>query len=219
MNKKLLWVDNLRAFATFAVILLHVSAPILYKYGSISNFSWWIGNIYDSSVRFCVPIFLMLSGALMYPKTYELSDFFKKRFSRILFPFVFWSLVYILHDLSIKFYNGDVMTMKEIAVVIFTKVKDGASYHLWYIYMLIGIYMIFPIFQKWINNSTKKDIMYYLLVWGIVIIIGLPFFNRFKMNIDFRYFSGFLGYTILGYFLAVKVEVYKKIIPLHPLCI
>jgi len=56
-NENILWIDSLRIFATFSVILLHVAATILYQYGSISNFNWWVGNIYDSSVRFCVPLF------------------------------------------------------------------------------------------------------------------------------------------------------------------
>lgn len=213
MSKEILWADNLRAFATFSVILLHVSASSLNQYGHISDNIWWVGNIYNSTVRFCVPIFLMLSGALIFSKTYELSNFFKKRFSRIIFPFIFWSLLYIFNDLLIQFLNGDNMYVNEVTSIVFLKLKNGASFHLWYIYMLIGLYLIFPIFQKWINNSSNKEIIYYLFIWLLVMILGLPIINKLKPDIDFRYFSGFIGYPILGYFLAVKLDYKKKLIP------
>lgn len=215
MKEKLLWADNLRAFATLAVILLHTAAPILYQYGSIPNSYWWIGNLVDGTVRFCVPIFLMLTGALLYSKTYSLSEFFKKRFTRILLPFLFWSLVYIVHGLIRKWCHGaDAITVSEVANTFYNKLMHGASLHLWYIYMLIGIYMIFPIIQKWIVNSSNKEILYYLAIWVLVAVLNFPFINTIKPNIDVRYFSGYLGYTIVGYFLAQRITYNKKLLPL-----
>ena len=83
MREKIIWIDNLRVIATIAVIMLHVSAPILYKYGSISNYIWNIGNLFDGMVRWCVPIFFMLSGALLLNEDLEISSFLKKRLLRI----------------------------------------------------------------------------------------------------------------------------------------
>ncbi|POR16914.1 hypothetical protein BWK58_15200, partial [Flavobacterium columnare] len=94
-NENLYWITSLRVLATFSVIFLHTSAEILYQYGKTSNANWWIGNIYDSSVRFCVPIFLMISGALILSKDYKnITEYLKKRVLRIIFPFLFWSIVY-----------------------------------------------------------------------------------------------------------------------------
>lgn len=80
MKDKLFWLDNIRAVSTIAVVILHVAAPILYKYGEITEENWNIGNFYDGMVRFCVPVFFMLSGALLLSKDYELSYFLKKDF-------------------------------------------------------------------------------------------------------------------------------------------
>ena len=88
------WLDAVRWLATIAVITIHVVAPYLYQYGQISIVNWNIYNVIDSLSRFAVPFFVMLSGALLLNRTISLVDFLKKRFLRILIPFLFWSLIY-----------------------------------------------------------------------------------------------------------------------------
>jgi surface polysaccharide O-acyltransferase-like enzyme len=85
---KLYWADNLRVIAIFSVILVHVMDPLFENNPSVSPV-WWIGNIYGSFVRYCVPIFVMLTGALILPKDYELKYFLKKKFIRNFFLFFF----------------------------------------------------------------------------------------------------------------------------------
>lgn len=203
IKEKVFWADDLRAFATIAVILLHVSAPVVSRYGVVSNRDWWLANVIDSSARFCVPVFLMLTGALILPRTYEIADFLKKRFSRIVLPFVFWSFVYILYNLSTK-RLGASLDAVGLSKYILIQLKNGASYHLWYIYMICGIYLFIPIVSKWIVNSTKNEISYYIVIWFIAILINLPFLIGIKPKLDLSYFSGFLGYPILGYLLTIR---------------
>jgi surface polysaccharide O-acyltransferase-like enzyme len=201
-NENLEWIDSLRVLATFSVIFLHVACNILYKYGSISNLDWWVGNIYDSSVRFCVPIFLMISGTLILSKTYEsIGEYLRKRVLRILFPFLFWSIIYIARDLFFKFHHGEYLTLIEILKFIFIKLKGGASFHLWYIYLIIGLYLFFPIIGKWISKSNKHEIKYFLGIWLLTILAHLPFVKKFIPNIEISYFSGYIGLPILGYYL------------------
>jgi len=201
-NEKLYWIDSLRVLAIFSVIVLHVSAPILGKYGSISNFDWWIGNIYDSSVRFCIPIFLMISGALILSKTYEsIGEYLKKRVMRILLPFLFWSMIYILKDIFHQVSGGEHKTIIEFLKFAFSRLRDGASYHLWYIYMIIGLYLFFPIIGKWINKSNKYEIKYFIIIWLLSILVQAPFINKIFPNINLIYFSGYIGFPILGFYL------------------
>jgi len=105
-NNPVNWIDNLRVLATISVIFLHVSASVTAKFGSISFITWTIGNIYNSSVRFCVPIFVMITGALLLPKDYEISDFLKKKFIRVVLPFVFWGIIYLLFLVYVKDSQG-----------------------------------------------------------------------------------------------------------------
>ncbi|SHM65666.1 acyltransferase [Flavobacterium chilense] len=204
VGSKMIWTTNLRVVATFSVIFLHVTSEILYQFGRVSDFVWWTGNIYDSMVRFCVPVFVMLTGALMLGKTYELNDFLKKRFSRIVFPFLFWSFIYAILALRHKISEDHGMSFLESIKWIIHLLQKGSSYHLWYIYMIIGIYLFIPIISKWIQNATEKEILYFLSIWVFTLTINQPILSGFKINIDLTYFSGFIGYVVLGYYLSIK---------------
>ncbi|MCP2037680.1 acyltransferase family protein [Chryseobacterium sp. HSC-36S06] len=195
------WIDSLRVFATIAVIVLHVAAPIVYQFGSISGTVWWIGNIIDSSVRFCVPIFLMISGVLLLSKDYSsIRGYLKKRVLRIFYPFLFWSIIYLLKDILYYSYMGS-MNIHKIDELIKNGVISGVSYHFWYIYLIIGLYLVFPLLSKWIKNSTKREIEYFLTLWFITLFITFPFISSFIPKINIIYFSGFIGFPILGYYL------------------
>ncbi len=211
-NENLDFINSLRVLATFSVIFLHVAANILYQYGTISNLDWWSGNIYDSSVRFCVPIFLMISGSLIFSKNYESTgEFLKKRVLRILLPFCFWSIIYIAVGLSQKFIHGEYLSLIEVLKFVFVKLRSGASFHLWYIYMVIGLYLFFPIIGKWLHNSNNNEIKYFLGIWLLTVFINMPYVKKLMPNIDISYFSGYIGFPILGYYLSnIHINFEKK---------
>lgn len=212
-TNNLSWTTNLRVVATISVIFLHVTSEILYQYGKISNSIWWTGNIYDSVVRFCVPVFVMLTGVLLLAKKYELNDFLKKRFLRIILPFLFWSLIYALVSLNDKISAGNhEMSFFEIVKWLISQLKNGSSLHLWYIYMIIGIYLFIPIISKWIQNATEKEILYFIFIWLFTLFINQPVLSKFRVNINLTYFSGFIGYVVLGYYLSVKSFAISKLV-------
>ena len=190
------WLDGIRWLATIAVITIHVVAPYLYQYGQISIGSWNIYNLIDSLSRFAVPFFVMLSGALLLNRNITLVDFLKKRFLRILIPFLFWSLIYSIYN-YLKNGEPDINYL----IYFFNSLKDGASYHFWYIYMLIGLYLAIPILNKWIVNSNNQLIIYFLIIWFVGLIIN---FYDLTLHKDFSLtiFTGYVGYLILGYFIA-----------------
>jgi surface polysaccharide O-acyltransferase-like enzyme len=204
-SKEISWADNLRAISTFCVIILHTSSTILYQYGTISNSYWWTGNIFDSAVRFCVPMFLMLTGVLLLPKDYTLKYFLKNRFLKIILPFAFWSLIYIIYNLRLEIVYEQKMTTEIFFKWFLSQIKLGASPHFWYVYMIIGIYLFIPIISKWIRNSNEKEILYFLLIWAFILFFKEPYIMNFKINIDITYFTGYIGYPVLGYYLSNKV--------------
>ena len=161
------WLDIIRFIATIAVIVIHVTAPYIYQYGSISMAQWNFYNVVDSLSRFAVPFFVMLSGALLMNKEIQLADFLKKRFVRILIPFLFWSIVYSVYN----YYKLNIENKMNISAYVLDCFTNGASYHLWYIYMLIGLYLLIPILAKWIQTSSDSSINYFILIW-IVFQIG-----------------------------------------------
>ncbi|WP_417888211.1 acyltransferase [Zunongwangia sp.] len=211
MKKKSLWLDNIRAISTIAVVILHVSSPILYKYGEISEGIWNIGNFYDGMVRFCVPVFFMLSGALLLSKDYQLSYFIKKRFWRIIPPLIFWSVIYLIYD---KFLVGEKSyTIISSIKMIIRNLFYGAKFHLWFVYTLLGLYLFIPILRKWIKHSNNKEILYFLIIWFFTIIYSLPYLKTYLPNIPLTNFSGYIGYLVLGYYLS-NFTLRNKYIPI-----
>ena len=79
------WISNSRVLATVCVVLLHVASSVLYKYNQVPNSHWWIGNVYDSFVRFSVPLFLMITGALLLGRQHDYPIFLKRKVYKNLF--------------------------------------------------------------------------------------------------------------------------------------
>jgi surface polysaccharide O-acyltransferase-like enzyme len=203
-GNKTLWYDNLRVIATIGVIGIHVSSDYQPETGTISAYSFWIGNIFDSLSRFSVPVFVMLSGALLLPREYGIGVFLKKRMMRLVIPFLFWSCIYIAKSLWDMHDAGTHMTTVETVRYIFVQFRDGSSLHLWYVYMIVGLYLFVPIIGKWARNSSSKELLYFLCIWLLTVLFGQPVIEKAKPDIDLSYFSGFLGYLILGYYLSKK---------------
>jgi surface polysaccharide O-acyltransferase-like enzyme len=197
------WINNLKVIALFAVIVLHTASPLLMDFKKAELNNWLVADFYNALVRFAVPVFVMITGALLLHREYEVTDFLKRRLSRIIWPFLFWSFIYI----GYSWYNEDIAftgdTWSNTSIVLH-QLKYGAYYHLWYVYMLIGLYLFMPVISKFVRNATEKEILYFLLVWFMVLAFSQPYLSRFEPQVDIRYFGGYLGYLVLGHYLAFK---------------
>ncbi len=202
------WVSNLRVISLFAVIVLHTASLLLMDYKKALLNDWLVADFYNALVRFAVPVFVMISGALMLHREYELGDFLKRRLSRVIWPFLIWSFIYI----GYSWYIEDIAFTEDAWAnirVILHQLKYGAYYHLWYVYMLIGLYLFIPIISKFVRNATEKELRYFLLVWFVVMLFSQPYLLRFQPMIDVHYFTGYLGYLVLGHYLAL-IELPQK---------
>lgn len=195
------WLDVLRTLATFSVVFLHVSAVLLTQSNHISYHDFVVGNIFDGAVRFCVPVFFMISGALLLSKEYPLDVYFKKRFIRIIPAFIVWSLIYILWQLYELHSIGRIFTAKEILNYTIDKLLTGSEYHMWFVYVLIGMYMFVPVLGKWIRNASQNEILYFLIVWWVILLFNYPVLENYQNIIELSNFSGYIGYLVLGYWL------------------
>ena len=88
--------DVLRVGACLAVILLHLSATIVMDRDFLGGIHWHISNAIDAATRWCVPVFVMLSGALLLAPRKHASpgEFWAKRLSRLLPAMLAWPAVY-----------------------------------------------------------------------------------------------------------------------------
>lgn len=202
---KINWLDLLKVIAVFMVIVAHANDCIILNQDGNFNFEWgtYIGSLY----RFSVPLFVLISGVLLLPTKLNTLEFYKKRLWRILPPLLFWGVAYVLFD-------GLVLNAKSSSKMWFDVLRlplsfGDASPHLWYLYMLVGLYLIIPIISPWVAKATKRELELVLAIFifstfipYLKFLTGLAFgvcdWNEFH---SFYYLSGFIGYLLLGYYL------------------
>lgn len=190
-KKRIFYFDELRALAILFVILCHTTTiyrPYYYNFSAMSipsilNMLGWVG----------VPLFFMISGALLLNRDYSLKDFFKRRFARILIPFIFWIIItLILEYLLLGF------STKQLINVFLGKKK-----YTWFIWVMMGIYLILPVINSFTKQYGIRGVEYFLAIWFATIVLntfGLyPFYQM-----ELSYFAGFIGFPVLGYYIANK---------------
>jgi len=205
-KKKLFYADLIRVLAVFMVMIIHASAPLLAAWGKETPDYWMWGNGFDSVVRACVPLFVMLSGALILGRQEPLGDFFSKRFSRLLLPFVIWVAVFINWRI---FYIGEVLPPDKIILMV---LKGPVYYHLWYLYMVMGLYLITPFLRHLLAVVQKGELKYLLGLWFIFnSVLPLVLYMVYlyagysaQFGIAVPSVMGYTGYYVLGWWLRQR---------------
>lgn len=208
---RLLQYDLLRIIACFSVIMLHSSAQFWYTL-PVTGGSWLIANSYDAVSRFGVPLFVMISGALFLSeqKKFDIRRLFTHNIFRLLCVYVFWCCAYGLLD-SLLAFQG----MPDLKILL--KNMLYGKYHLWFLPMIIGLYLLVPVLRVWVQNAGKRNLQYFLALF-LVFQVGRNTFTAFFPKQDFLYLAsladfdmicGYMGYFILGYYLT-RYEIPQK---------
>ena len=215
-TKREIWLDWLRVIACFLVMLTHSTEPFyLGGEGSLilthSDAVW--AAVMDVFSRAAVVLFVIASSYLQFPLHYDTGTFFRKRALRILPPFLVWTLCYAL------VWGEPVQNFKDLLWNF-----NYAAGHLWFVYMLIGLYLVMPLLSPWAEKVSKKELQVYLGIWLFTTIIPLlrvwlggaapviygpsgipnpakyPLWGEASWNTFglFYYVSGMLGYLLLG---------------------
>lgn len=195
----IIWLDNTRIVAISAVVLLHVAADLV-MYEPLGTNRWWMGNIFDSLVRWCVPVFVMVSGALLLDpnKEEELRDFYHRRASRLLVPLIVWSIAYLLWLYLKKVMKGDPVD----ALFLVKKLMQGRPYyHMWFLYMLISMYAFTPFFRKIVSKSSHSELMLLVAVSLTIAILNslTKLSGNSNSSIFINLFLSYVPYFFLGY--------------------
>jgi len=195
----MIWLDNSRIFAIYAVVFLHVAAGVVTG-NDIGSEYWWFGNIYDSIVRWCVPAFVMISGALLLDsnKKEGLLTFYRKRLSKVLLPILFWSFFFLCWT----FLKGVLKGNEPTVVELLKKLLSGKPhYHMWFLYMLLSLYLFTPFFRKIVAHSTKEELIFLVVVLFVFAAVNSAY-GKFYSGGSKLFVNWFLSYTpyfFLGY--------------------
>ena len=223
------WIDLLRVIACILVVIAHSCDPYVAQFDN-DRTSFLNGAFIGSLMRSSVPLFVMITGVLILPVKLEMATFYRKKISRILIPLAFWSAALpIMYFTYFQFattaspaVSGSFTpegTWTKIYTFIFNFNYDTTP--LWYLYMLIGLYLIMPVINGWLKNATQKDVKLFLYIWAVS--LTLPYIQMLAPVVGYAgnygdmgilgnctwnaygtlyYMSGFLGYIVLAYYLT-----------------
>lgn len=192
-------IDTLRTIATMLVVILHTSANYIINSTVETNIlsTFWVSNIIDSFTRISVPLFVLISGMFVLGRRETFQQSYSRAINRILRPLIFWTIFYVLFNILFIKISGDTLNIKEI---FFSVINGSPFYHLWYLYMVIGLYLAIPIINKCIAGINKKTlwiIAFTLLTLGMINSIYNSYFHNQVFFIF--WFINYLGYFLLGY--------------------
>lgn len=218
-NERILALDLCRILACFCVCTEH-----LFPYIGISDISYSdmsgenIVTIYlFSFLEYGPPLFFMVSGALMLPMKTSTFGFLKKRFCRIGIPTIIWTCLYLF---QMFYYNTPERARLLLTQLPFEPSVNGSF---WFLYVLLGLYLLTPILSRWINACSRREIEFYLIFWVFISLLPYAFHisgSSISTNSPFYYFSGYVGFYLLGYYIrryhpSMSLKSYLVVILLY----
>ncbi len=212
-------LDIARIVAIAAVVMIHVSSGFVTnnELGSL-KFVW--GNIFDSISRIGVPLFIMTSGALLLDeeKQFSIKDLFSKRLPQIVFLLIAWSAIYAVgYNIAIPLLKGESISIKS-----FVASFALGHYHLWYLYMQIGLYLALPFLRAIVCKKNKNLVLLYLVI-SLLTQFTIPVIKAVSLQLDFLahlitllekfqlgFFNVYISYFLAGWYI-VHIGISKKI--------
>ncbi|MEW8969217.1 MAG: acyltransferase family protein [Mesobacillus sp.] len=200
--KRLVYLDWLRFLAIIAVVTIHTAASMVaVNMNEVPLSNWLAANFYEAISRPSVPLFVMISGALLLSAKRELTlfEFLKKRTGKIFIPLVAWSLIFYIY----KVYSGSFETFNP-KQFIYLFLTQGISIPYWFMYMILGLYLTAPIIKIFVNHAKRRDIEYFLLLWlyASIVVKFMNFYLGFSLNLELYVVTNYIGYFVLGYYLT-----------------
>ncbi|MBQ7105854.1 MAG: acyltransferase family protein [Bacilli bacterium] len=216
MKERKIYLDIIRIIATMAVVLIHVVGDFVIS-TDVKSYSFAIHVLLDSLARFCVPVFFMISGVLFLNESKKINykSLYKKNILRLLISLIVFSILYLCLDTF--FNNNYTITFQGLKQSINSFASGNIYSHLWFLYTIIGLYILTPLIKILANNLTQKKDIYYFLIIMFIFVGVLPtlskfhFFKYFKFlnNFNLGFIGSYIGYYILGYLLD-KYKMSKK---------
>ena len=154
MRERIPYLDALRCLAIFLVVLLHNDAPVVVNTACYGRPSWYLCMFLDGAVRLGVPLFFMISGCLLLNGTgaAEPAAFYRKKLPRLLAPLAVWNVIY--HWTNAWQFHTDT----GLLALLQKAFNRGTGYHMWYIYVLLGLYLLCPFLRRIVENSTPRQL-------------------------------------------------------------
>ncbi len=216
MNQRLPAFDRLRVGATFAVIAIHITAAYLL----ISPVAYFA----NQWVRFAVPLFIIMSGFLIYHADLNLgflplAVFYRKRLGKVLVPYLIWTLLYG----SLNYLASGAPHQLHLLIIFWVKhlVRGTAFYHLYFLVIILQLYVLYPFLRKQLKKSWVTWMLAsFLLTLTTQTILYLNMMNLITLPVSYQNlylvaFPGWIFYFVLGMSVALKKDAWENYLREH----
>lgn len=207
---RIFYFDAIRALAIIGVIVIHLFARTytlcMADYSVMPSFNWFSSAFLGNFFRIGVDLFFMLSGALLLGREWGIKSFLGKRIPRIALPFLFWCITLSFILILLQFITPSVIhTVDSVSLGGFMDLLilaySAKSFFTpnWFFWTILGIYLIMPVFNKWLLHSDLKEAEYFLCFWLITCLFDATLNISFPIKLT--YFTSPIGFVVLGYYL------------------
>lgn len=199
MKEYKIHLDILRIAACLLVIVNHTNSRLFM--GNAPSPVWFISVTVFYISKTAVPLFIMISGALLLKG----DDSYKttlRRIIRILLTLLLFSAFYYV--ISIKDF-GEV-TAAEIKNFLLTVYGGAITNAFWYLYLYTGLLLMLPLLRKMVKNMKKADFIYFIccsfiFAFTVPVICGFFQLPPYNSTVITPLFNGYLAYFIIGYYI------------------
>lgn len=194
-----LYLDILKIIACFLVVVNHAGIGLLSYAGYTKGTTLFYSTCF-SICKIAVPIFIMITGSLLLKKEETYKSIIKRIF-RIVVPIICVSIYYYFID------QGHVGT--DIKNFITAIIQEPLNMSLWYLYMLIGLYIMTPFIKKMIKNFDKKDFILFsiltLIIPGAIRLLKTILKIQTSGFFEYAIIPESIGYYVTGYFISTQI--------------
>lgn len=203
---RLLYADLLRVAATLAVVTLHISAGWIASV-PVTSQAWAVFNVYDSLMRWCVPVFVMLSGMFLLDpkKNVTPGSLLLRHIPRIVIALLVWSAAYAAAGLLL----GGGFSLNAFLSALRDVLWGKLHYHLWFLPMIVGLYLVTPVLRAFVRGASRGDFHWFFL---LVFLFAMVFPTLLALRpsqtlttwlgrLNVRLVLGYVGYYVAGYYL------------------
>lgn len=201
MKERVQYLDILRIVATLGVLCNHIPLAAVHIYDkSATDVDRFLVNGNVHVMHFAVPVFVMITGALLLQPEKEID------YKKILTKYV-WRMVVILALVGTTFawmeiyFKDKHFAMEQMPYAMLNTLEGNTWKHMWYLYMLIGLYLILPMLKATVNilDQLQLDCLIFLGLLFTCVMPGLEKFTGISVGINFPIVSQYVFCLLLGY--------------------
>lgn len=188
-TEKRVELELIRAIAILCVVFIHVASVVVNNLEDTSRTSWFFITFLDAAVRWCVPVFIMVSGSLVLQKSEPAVTFFKRRLGRVGVPLLIWLPLYWL---AVMAFAPPLPPIEELyELVFFTQ----PYLHFYFLFVMVQLTILTPWLRSVVRSLSRRA-----LALMIILFLYIGFAYQTKTANVFFLFIPYLGYYLYGYY-------------------